>query len=194
MHRIDDEPAKVARVVSCLESGDIDGAKESVRNEPLILRSCPNTVTDSEEIVLAAMSRLLQAGIYASSRLKSDIEFLVRAFNVCNRRRPVNPSSARDLIFVLALAKYYEFYRHEISDERACEVFGVAGDAADRELDAARRLIAMCRDCRSWLTGNRERDTRTLQLRCEGFSIESYEYAFDWAAQSAGQAAAGAFR
>jgi hypothetical protein len=194
MQRIDDEFEKVRDIMSSLNKGDIERTKALVKEEPLILRSCPPQVTDSEDIVLVAMGQLFQVGQYASPRLKADVGFFVKAFNAYSFLRPISPASAKDLIFLLAVAKHCHYYHPNISSWRACQHFGIGGAAATIELNAAQELIRMCQYYASWLTGIREDDTQTIRRSCEAFAPECYEYAIDWAYGSASAATAAAYR
>lgn len=179
MLRIDNESEKVASIVSCLQRHDVDGAKEILKNEPLILRSCPEQVTDSEELVLVAMSRHLQAGVYASHRIKRNLDFFLLAFNSHFSRPPISFSSARDILFMLEFASGYFHYLHEVEAVSVCAKFELNSECFDVEANAARHLVSMARR-EDWVSGSKEEAIRRLRSAAPGFALYSYEYAFRW--------------
>lgn len=194
MHRIDNESEKVAGIVSCLQRQDIDGAKEILRSEPLILRSCPEQVTDAEELVLVAMSRLLQAGVYASPRIKRNLDFFVLAFNSHFSRPPISLSSARDIFFMLEFGKGYFHYRHDVEAASVCAKFELSSERCDVEASAARQLVSMATRREDWLSGSKEEALQSLRSAAPGFAMYSYEYAFMWGFGNRSMRQAGEYR
>lgn len=171
----------VKKIISCFEKGDIGYAKELVKVEPLILRSCPEQIIDNEEIVLMAMSRTLQAGINASHRIKEDIDFFIKAFNLNFGRPPIFLSSARDLLFMLEFARSYFNYRHEVKTDSVCKKFCLTSSEASVEVRSANNLVSKLWQENEWLIIDKENSINNLKSVAPKFEDFSYDYAFMWA-------------
>lgn len=159
----------------------VDEALAIVREKPLIFCELPPSLRDNDSFALIAMSRLLQVGTWASTRLKSDIDFFIKAFNAYSYLNPINLASAHDIIFMLEYAKAYDYYRHEITEKDVTSRFACSPDEASLELGIAHRLIALANKYEAWLTNEKKECLGVLETMVPSFEAYSYHYAFTWA-------------
>ena len=127
------------------------------------------------------MSRLLQVGSYASSRLKRSINFFIKAFNAYSFIDPITLASVHDTIFMLEYAKSCCYYRHEIDEDSVVNQFSCFPPEATDEINRANSLISLVNNCESWLTKDKEKSIELLAAQAPGFQHFSYIYAFEWA-------------
>lgn len=170
-----------AEIRKLVDLGQETEALALVREEPLIFCELPADLKDSESFAFTAMSRLFQAGSYASSRLKRNINFFIKAFNAYSFIDPITLATVHDTIFMLEYAKSYCYYRHEIGEDSVVNQFSCVPPEATDEINSANSLISLVNNCASWLTNDKEKSIELLAAQAPGFQQFSYIYAFTWA-------------
>ena len=152
-----------------------------VREKPLIFCELAPNLQDNDSFALMAMSRLFSVGTWASTRLKSDIDFFINAFNAYSARNQITAGSAHDIIFMLEYAKIDQGFRHEITETDVIRRFCCSLDEASHSLELAHRLIELAKNHETWLTFDRNESLLFLKATLPGFEAYSYFYAHTWA-------------
>ncbi len=165
-------------------SGAIEPIEELVQRYWIVFPELAEPIRDNDKIAFAAVCSNMQIGHAMPDRLRKNIPFFVRAFDVYNVFRKIGPISItapRDLFFILLFAKYCCHYSHLIGAEEVAELFKPR--TLEGELDAAIALKELIYSLKNWSeVGSPAEETCIgfFMSKAPGFADTSYQYAYSW--------------